>query len=249
MSGADLHTLTGAYAAHALDADERAQFERHLAQCPACAREVAEFTATLARLGAAQAVAVPGELKSRVMGALDTVRQEAPRAAAGPDGARRPGRLARGWPRLALAACLAAAAALGGVAVQQHREADRARALAATLQRHQDQVTGLLTAPDARRASGPAAGGTGSGAVVWSHDKGRAVLLASGLPAPADGTAYELWFDDGAAMRPAGLMPRGDGAFLLDGPLDGARGIGVTVEPSAGSAHPTGAPVLLIPFT
>jgi anti-sigma factor RsiW len=34
---ADLHTLTGAYVLHALSESERAAFERHLADCAACA--------------------------------------------------------------------------------------------------------------------------------------------------------------------------------------------------------------------
>ena len=52
---ADLHTLTGAYAAHALSDGERLAFERHLAACPACAQEVRELTETAARLGTAVA--------------------------------------------------------------------------------------------------------------------------------------------------------------------------------------------------
>ena len=36
----DIHALSGAYAVDALDDIERAQFERHLAECPACRSEV-----------------------------------------------------------------------------------------------------------------------------------------------------------------------------------------------------------------
>ncbi|HYN16781.1 MAG TPA: zf-HC2 domain-containing protein, partial [Actinomycetes bacterium] len=50
---ADLHTLTGAFAAHALSDTERLAFERHLEACPACAQEVRELQATTARLGSA----------------------------------------------------------------------------------------------------------------------------------------------------------------------------------------------------
>ncbi|KIQ66407.1 hypothetical protein TR51_01965 [Kitasatospora griseola] len=247
MSTADLHTLTGAYAAHSLDGAERDEFERHLARCPACAQEVAEFTATLARLGAAQAVAVPEELKSRVMAALDTVRQEPP---AGPPSAPRTlrRRLRRSWPRLALAACLALAAAAGGVAVQQHGASDRARARTAALQRQQARMADLLTAPDARITSAEVAGGAGVAAVVWSHARDAAGFLASGLPVLEQGTTYELWFDDAGTMRPAGLMSDPAGAMVLSGPLNGASGVGVTVEPAGGSASPTGAPVVVLSF-
>ncbi|MFI2612947.1 anti-sigma factor domain-containing protein [Kitasatospora sp. NPDC018619] len=247
MSAADLHTLSGAYAAHALDPDESADFEQHLAGCPACAQEVTEFAATLARLGGAEAVLPPPALKARVLAALPAVRQDAPHTAPAPG--RRGGRLAKGRARLALAACLALAAGAGGVAVQQHRQAEQARARAAALQQQQDHLTGLLTAPDARTATAPASGGRGAGTVVWSHSRGQAAFLASGMPAPAPGTTYELWFSDAGTMRPAGLLPTGDGSLLLTGALDGANGIGVTVEPAGGSAHPTTAPVVLLHLT
>ncbi|MFC5642106.1 anti-sigma factor, partial [Kitasatospora cinereorecta] len=123
-----------------------------------------------------------------------------------------------------------------------------ARARAAALQQRQDAFADLLTAPDARSATAAAAGGSGLGTVVWSESRGRAGFLASGLPALADGTTYELWFNDSGTMRPAGLLPRSDGALLLTGPVDAAKGVGVTVEPAAGSLHPSGAPIMLIPF-
>ncbi|RKE17428.1 anti-sigma factor domain-containing protein [Streptomyces sp. TLI_171] len=244
MNTADPHTLTGAYAAHALSPEENGAFERHLAGCPACAQEVAEFAATLARLGAAEATPPPPAMKQRVLAALPGIRQEPPRVA--PPG-RRPGRIARSAPRLALAACLALAVGAGAIAVQQHREAGRARDRATALEQRQQEVAALLTAPDARTATAAAEGGTGT--VVWSVSRGRAGFLASGLPAPAPGRTYQLWFNDAGTMRPAGLLPTGSGTVLLTGPLDGAAGIGVTVEPLGGSTHPSGNPVLLLPFT
>ncbi|WP_405020532.1 anti-sigma factor [Kitasatospora sp. NBC_00070] len=243
----DLHTFTGAYAAHALDERERAEFERHLAACPSCAQEVAEFAATLARLGAAEAVAPPPALRQRVLAQLPTVRQHPPHAAPGADAGRRPGRFGRVLPRLALAASLAAAVLLGGVAVQQHDRAEQARTQATRLQERQAGFESLLTAPDARTST--AAAGSGVGTVVWSQSRGQAAFLAAGMPALPAGSTYELWFDDAGTMRPAGLMPTTDGALLLDGAIGGAGGVGVTVEPAGGSSRPSGAPVLLLPFT
>ena len=49
----DVHALSGAYAVHGLADDERAEFEQHLAVCPACREEVAglqEAAASLAEL-------------------------------------------------------------------------------------------------------------------------------------------------------------------------------------------------------
>lgn len=243
---ADLHTLTGAYAAHALDDIERAAFERHLAQCPPCAQEVAEFIATLARLGAAEGVTPPPRLKAQVMAALPATRQDAPRVT--PASAPRPGsRPARRWRGFALAACLALAVGAGAIAVRQHRETGRARTDAAAARQQQAALTVLLTAPDAHLATGPMTGG-GTGTAVWSPSLDRAGFWASGLPALPDDRVYQLWFDDAGTMRPAGLLPP-DGILVLAGTVGRANGVGVTAEPAGGSARPTSAPLLVLPLT
>ncbi|MBL0804656.1 zf-HC2 domain-containing protein, partial [Streptomyces albidoflavus] len=82
MTTAELHTLTGAYALHALPEEERAAFDRHLADCPACTTEVAELTATAARLGLAEAAVPPPAMKDQVLRRIGEVRQEPPRTAA-----------------------------------------------------------------------------------------------------------------------------------------------------------------------
>ncbi|MET9403232.1 anti-sigma factor [Kitasatospora sp. NPDC002965] len=245
-TGADLHTLTGAYAAHALPDPEREAFEEHLARCASCAQEVAEFATTLARLGAAETVTPAPELKARVMSGIGSVRQVPPPARAAVARPGRAGGVRRHWPKLALAASVAVAATLGGVAVHQHDEARQARARADRLVEQQAALGSLFTAPDVRTTSATA--GTGKATVVWSESRGRAGLLAAGMPALPPDRTYELWFDDAGTMRPAGLLPAGTGAVLLDGPIAGAAGVGVTVEPAGGSPHPTGAPVMLLPF-
>ncbi|MEV6979024.1 anti-sigma factor [Kitasatospora sp. NPDC093806] len=242
----DLHTLTGAYAANALPEAERLAFARHLARCPACAQEVAEFEATLARLGSAESGPVPPGLKARVMAGIGDVRQLPPLT--GPVARRRRTAWpARQWPEWALAACLALAAGLGAVAVQQHDRARRAEARAGALRAEQAAVTSLLTAPDARTTT--AVAGPAVGTVVWSAGRGQAAFLATGLPALPPGRTYQLWFDDSGTMRPAGLLPADRGQLLLAGPVDGAVGVGVTQEPSGGSEHPTGQPLILLPLT
>lgn len=63
----DPHALAGAYALDALEAAERARFERHLASCPTCPGEVRGFAETAAVLGLAAAVTPPPALKGRVL--------------------------------------------------------------------------------------------------------------------------------------------------------------------------------------
>ncbi|MBJ7907316.1 anti-sigma factor [Streptomyces sp. DSM 110735] len=246
MTVADPHDLTGAYALDALDEDERAGVERHLAHCASCALEVAEFEATAARLGLAATVPVRPGLRAEVLRRIASVRQVAPGTAM--DARLRPAvrRRARGPLAWALAASVAVAAAFGGVALWQYERAQDAATRAAVAEGRADAVAGVLAAPDAKSATVRVAGGTGT--VVVSAERDRAVFMASGMPAPPDGRVYQLWFDDGGAMRSAGLMDPAlrSQTVLMRGPVAGASGVGVTVEPAGGSPRPTSAPVTLL---
>ncbi|MEU6447159.1 anti-sigma factor [Streptomyces sp. NPDC046979] len=246
MRTEDLHSLTGAYALHALPDDERTAFERHLAQCAPCERETSEFAAATARLGLA-ATLVPGPaMKDRVLHRVATVRQVPPG-----DGtvgkARRVVPRGRGLGRWALAACLAAAAGLGGTAVWQYERAQDAGERAAQAERRAETLAGVLAAPDAESRTARLADGA-TGTVVVSGDQDRAVFLASGMAEPPRGKVYQLWFDDHGTMRSAGLMDpgRSSQAVLMEGAVDGAGGVGITVEPAGGSPQPTSDPVALM---
>ncbi|MGV9271550.1 anti-sigma factor [Kitasatospora sp. NPDC003701] len=243
----NIHLLSGAYAAHALEAAETDAFERHLGRCETCAREVEDFTATLARLGAAQGLQAPPALRPRVLGRLDGVRQLPPSGRPGPATPRRR-RTAGRWPRLALAASTAIATTLGVVAYQQHDQADRAQSQADVLRTQQAVFGELLTAQDARVTTATAVDGSGTGTVVWSPSHNQAGFLAAGLPQPAPGRVYELWLDHDGTMTPAGLLSAGDGALVLTAPLDRARAVALTDEPAGGSLHPTAGPLMLLPL-
>ncbi|MEX3101967.1 MULTISPECIES: anti-sigma factor [unclassified Streptomyces] len=248
MTTIDPHRLTGAYALHALSDEENASFERHLADCAPCTQETAEFGATAARLGLAVATRPAPALREQVLRRITTVRQESPGVSVRVLPARA-GLKARLVSRWALAACLAAATALGGTAVWQHRQAADARAEARQASRSADEIAAVLSAPDARvRASGLAGGATGT--VVVSHSRDRAVFAVSGMARPPGGKVYQLWFDDGGTMRSAGLMDpgRSDQAVLMRGGVDQASGMGITVEPDGGSKQPTTAPIAVMAF-
>ncbi|SCF85308.1 anti-sigma factor domain-containing protein [Streptomyces sp. Ncost-T10-10d] len=262
MSNAELHTLTGAYALHALSDTERVDFERHLGDCAACAVEVRELSETATRLGLAVAETSPRGLRDRVLREITTVRQESPSGAgrdrSGGTAARGDSTTGRGagstglggwWPRYALAACLAAAVGFGGIAVWQYRAAQDARQEARASQQWNERMAQVLAAPDAKASSGTMKDGT-KGTVVVSQSENRAVFMTSGMRQPPSGKVYQLWFDDHGTMRSAGLMNTraASDAVLLDGPVDGASGIGITMEPAGGSAQPTSAPLTLMNF-
>ena len=116
MSDHDLHLLTGAYAADALDSEERDTFRRHLETCAVCRQEVAELTATAARLALAAAEPAPAGMRERVLAEVARTRQLSP--VVSDLGARR---AARPWYRApataAAAVLLVVATGLGGLAV------------------------------------------------------------------------------------------------------------------------------------
>ncbi|WP_327402540.1 anti-sigma factor [Streptomyces sp. NBC_01288] len=249
MITADLHLLTGAYALHALSDEECEMFERHLAGCEACAQEAAELSATAARLGLAVSVEPDRDMRGRVLSRITAVRQEAP----GGNPAIPSGRAvlrARVLSRWTLAACLAAAAALGGTAVWQHQRAESALAQAHRAEQGTTRISAVLAAPDARAQAVPLPGGA-DGTVVVSRSRDRAVFVVSGMAHAPAGKVYQLWFDDGGTMRSAGLMnpDRADQAVLLRGAVDGASGMGITVEPAGGSKQPTTTPLALTRFS
>ncbi|GGT21177.1 hypothetical protein GCM10010222_73920 [Streptomyces tanashiensis] len=242
-SPGDPHAAVGAYVLHALPSAEEAAFEKHLAGCEACRREVDELRRAAARLATAESIDAPPELRQRTLERIRTVRQEH---------APRPPRPHRRVMSMALAASLAAAAALGGLALWQHSEADDARARAVQAEQQArgngTAFADLLTAPDATLHAGKLSDGA-TAAVVVSQSQNRAAFTARDLPALTGNRVYELWYAaEAGGLRPAGLLPGSgrDSARLLEGPLGDAVAVGITVEPAGGSAQPTSDPLGII---
>ena len=248
---ADLHTLTGAYAAHALSDTERLAFERHLDACPACAQEVRELTETAAKLGAAVAAPPPPDLWDRVRAEALVTRQLPPvvgradrrrRASRGRAGAGLHAGRRRFPPLLAAAAALLlAVVSVTALNLGLLGRSDRSERTAGL-------VAAVLAAPDARRVAAMP-GGAGQATVVVSRQRGQAVFVASGLsPAPAERT-YQLWVVSRSGPRPAGLVEVAGGGRvtrLLDGPVTGDEQVAMTVERRGGAASPTSEPVVVV---
>lgn len=88
----------------------------------------------------------------------------------------------------------------------------------------------------------------GAGGSVVLGRGGEAALVVSGLAAPPAGKAYEVWVIRGETARPAGLFaPRAGTTTVirLDERVASGDRVGVTLEPSGGSPHPTGKPLVL----
>jgi len=247
----NLHLLTGPYVLHALDPEERAAFEAHLVDCADCRGEVRELAATVARMGAAEAVVPPPSLRASVLAEVARTPQEpaddaspAPSPSPSDLGERRDRRRTT-WLAVAAAVVAVLALVLGGLLVQ-------ARSERSDLAAHQQQVASVLTAGDARTVTGTVSGG-GRAAVVLSDSQDAAAFVGTDLAQPPSGHTYQLWYitSSGTATS-AGTFDPGTGggaAVRLQGSPDGAATVGLTVEPAGGSAQPTTKPVLAVPIS
>lgn len=215
----DDHELTAAYALDALDADERARYEAHLAGCERCRQELQGFWqvgGSLAR--AAGGPPPPPHLRERILAAA---RDERPNVVP-----LRPRRATRAFgAAAAAAAAVAVGLGLWGVSVSNDLT-DAERELA------------VLGHPNARRI----ATADGRADLVVTPAGSAALVVRSLAPAPA-GKDYEIWvIRDGVPER-AGLFER-PGVALLTRPVGTGHTVAVTLEPDGGLDAPSGEPLL-----
>ncbi len=232
----DIHALSGAYAVDALDDIERAEFERHLADCESCQAEVASLREATAAMSDDVALAPPPELRAAVLDGIARVRPLPPVT---PTSHRGEGgtTVRRRWLPALVAAAVLAVVGVG----------------AAVWQPWQDDETGLtatervLADPDAQRVSADLAGG-GTATIVRSAKERRSVIVTEDLPPAPDGKVYQLWLQTPTEeMVSAGLMATGSDTALLEGASDEALAAGLSLEPEGGSDQPTDV-LALFPF-
>jgi anti-sigma-K factor RskA len=230
-SNLDLHHLAAAYALDALDADERIAFEAHYHDCHVCSHDVGDFRATLATLGELSVTVPPADMKARVMQQVSVTRQLSPLVTAR-SLASRP---TRRPSLLAAAAALLILVASAAFIVGRGSQTDDAFA---------SQLEQVLAEPDVQMVDLAATSATTDGhiRVAWSATAQKAAVIADGLSLPNGGTVYELWLIDESGAVPTGML---DGASngevrriltMTEVPVKW----GVTIEPEAGSASPTG---------
>jgi anti-sigma-K factor RskA len=225
------HHELGAYLLDALTADERADFERHLASCEVCSRELVALEDAAGLLTeAAPPYAMPAGLKARTFAAIEreagspTVRTLVRR---------------RGWPRVAAvaAAAAAAAAALAFVAGTQLDSAG------GTV-----ELQTVLSAPRGAPAQ--------ASVEVRKTGIGRVIHFETDdLPILPRGDYYELWFVGPGDTRStpnrisAGTFhpdEQGRSDVRFAAAVDPAlyRVLSVTAEPGDGKPERTGPEVL-----
>jgi len=232
----DIHTVSGAYALDAVDDIERVAFARHLEECPACVREVAELTATAARLVDAVTAVPPAWLRERVLDEIGRTRQIGPLI-------RRPAHAVpatRRWRRaaVAVAAAVVLVAAGGGALAQEQRVRDAQRQAAQAA-----EIEAVLTAPDAMVQAAPGPDGLGRVTLVTSRARDEAVAAFGGLESPGVDRTYQLWTQRGDQSTDKGKLGTGvtSGTVLVAG-VRTEQKFAVTREPAGGSTAPTEVP-------
>jgi anti-sigma-K factor RskA len=222
----------GAYLLGALPELEAEVFEKHVATCADCRRELEQLRVAAEALPrAVEPVVPPPELKESLMRTVWAEAEE-----------RREARPKRRWsrpflerlPRLspglavAAAACVLAIGIAIGVGV-------------ANIGGSSKTLTALVD--HARAPSGNAS------LVVPASRKG-AILNVQGLPDPGPGKVYEVWVQRDGTLQPAGALfsvaSGGSGTAGIPGSLEGVQAVAVTAERAGGALKPTQMPLLTV---
>jgi anti-sigma-K factor RskA len=229
LSCRDLDEMLAAYAADALEPDDRAAAAAHLAECRYHDTALAGLRASFSALAAGAApIEPPPSLRASLLDAFDreaaapdtSESSTSPRAVpAGPMAAKRLTPV--GWFGYAIAAALLLVA-IGLGAWGASRDGD-------------EGGIEVLTTQD-----GPA---TLQLTYLPAHGLG---VIDVELPELDESQAYQAWrIDaDGKAIS-LGVLPTTHGRVALDGDLRGATLVALSIESAGGSASPTGDAILV----
>jgi anti-sigma-K factor RskA len=248
MTHEELQELLGAYALDAVEPDEAAQLEAHLAECPSCQAEVAAHRETAAKLG--NAAETPPQLWDRIAANLSTdlstdLSGGRSPAHSTPDHItplvrRRP----QTWPVAAVALAAAAIVVIVLLGVSTLHLQHRVNALNASVHQGglQQAAAAAVLNPDHTIVHLVSADGRLNAQVVALPD-GQAYLLSSNLPAISADRTYQLWGLVEGSPVSLGLL--GAHPELVAFRIDPAVvRLMVTAEPQGGRPAPDG-PVLI----
>jgi len=221
--------LKEAYALGALSADERREFEDYLAAHPELQAETDDLGSVAGLLALAPQEYEPSpELRHNLFGRIEASGGTFPQDSLHRADSRR--RRLFGSGGLAAAAVAAVAVlALVGLFAWNSSLRDANEDLRGELENRQTyQLQG----------SGPAEDVQGE---VLAVGNGRGVLVAENMPPTPEGEVYEAWLLRDGVPEPAGTFTSSNGsaAAPIEGSLEGADAVAVTVEPSGGSPAPT----------
>lgn len=234
-----------AYALGALDADEIAALEAHLAGCRGCQSELAEYQSVASGLLQAVPPRMPPQRLRRQLISRLSLQQTQP-----------PYLLANLFTRISLwpVALVTVMVFLFGLNIfstLQIRELRQGQVELAERLSHDQTAIAMLAYPGTRVLPVRAEANNLTGSMLVDEDKNTAVLVLWNLPHLDTGKTYQIWLIDSGGKRLSGglFRPADDQAYTTAAvqsplPLGQFVGVGVTVEPEGGSPGPTGSRVL-----
>ena len=240
------------YALDALEGEDRARVDEHLAECAACRRELEQLRGDTALLALSTTGPRPPQRARQRL--LDAVAREPLRPSLVETPTRRSWWGWLGWAATAAVVIFAASlwrensglkdtlASANSQAAKSTREMEELRRIAAPILEPEAQRVTLVAAKTPPQPQGK---------VFYLRNRNSLVLLANNLaPLPAQ-KAYELWLiPTSGAPIPAGVFkPDAHGsASVVNPPLPAgaeAKAFAITVENEAGATTPT-MPIVMI---
>lgn len=252
MTTEHVDELIDLYALGALEPDEAARVDEHLAECARCRMQLDEAQ----RLTSLMALTPdqhdpPPELEAKVMRRIQDLQRaegRAPQPAPRQNFVQRWFGAASGGLRLVTALAIVAALLLGGRTWQLQRQVNEFRANAEALQ----PVAELLREPGTRLVAlnDPNDPASVVGYMLLRPNDREAFLTTAALaPLPPDKT-YQLWLINNNQPESAGIFQtdaQGVGRVRVEAarPLDQYQVVGISIEPQGGSRQPTTTPIVL----
>ncbi|HET8673081.1 MAG TPA: anti-sigma factor [Thermoleophilaceae bacterium] len=220
----------GAYLLGALPELEAEVFEKHVASCADCRRELEQLRLAAEALPrAVEPVIPPPELKESIMRTVWAEAEE--RREATPKRRWSLERLPRLSPALAAAAAACVLAIGIGIGVGVANLGGGSSKTLTALVDH-------TRAPSANAS------------LYVPGSKKGAILNVQGVPNPGPGKVYEVWVQRDGTMQPAGALfsvsSGGSGSAGIPGSLKGVQAVAVTAERDGGAAKPTQMPLLTV---
>jgi len=242
----EIEELLGAYALDAVDPDEAATVEAHLAGCPRCRAEVEAHREVASLLSTGTTAAAPEGVWDRIAADLGEVPPPVPIEVALD---RRRARAARAPVRtrglltgVAAAAAVVVIAVMGVVLVDQRDDLDDLEGQVAAAQ-DGGRLTELAGDPSTRVVD---LQGDADGARAFVGPDGDSVLVATALPGLDGDRTYQLWGLPGAGEEAVSLGLLGgdpdESEFRVEA---GITTLAITDEPGGGSPAPTSDPLVV----
>jgi anti-sigma-K factor RskA len=231
-----------AYALGALDADEAAALEAHLATCQTCSAELASYREVSDALLLAPAPLRPSNQVRRNL--QDRLPSRQKRAS------RRPAWGALAW---GVGAAVVLLLVLNVFALVQLGAIQRRQAQVSSQLTNAQTALAMLSYPGTENI--PIEAGSVAGRLLLDKEQNSAVVVVWDLPALPASQTYQMWLisPNGDRVSAGTFRPEDGWSYTAQSIAPGHdlsqfTGLGVTIEPAGGSPQPTGPRLFRVDF-